>query len=230
MSRKTFKHNLVPYVELKTETILGQRYYVLPDGNTKLKSVTTIISEKSDKTALFEWRKRVGEETANRISTQAARRGTSVHAIAERYILNEEDFYKKEMPVNVESFKPIKEILDKHVDNILGIELPLYNKTLGCAGRTDLVAEYDGKLSIIDFKTSRKLKKEEWIENYFIQSTVYAMMFEWIYKIAVPQIVIIITVDDEKTPQTFVMERSKYVDRTLAMFMPPSMYEKTKRI
>ena len=215
---KKFKHNFVPFVELETETINGKRHYVLPDGVTKLKSVTTILSEKSDKTALFEWRKRVGDEEANRISNQAARRGTSIHKIAERYVLNEENIYKDQMPVNVDTFMSIKGVLDEHVDNILGIELPLYSKALGCAGRTDLVAEYDGKLSIIDFKTSRKLKKEEWIENYFLQSTVYAMMFEWTYKFSVPQIVIIISVDDEKTPQTFVMERSKYVDRVLEVF------------
>lgn len=215
---KKFKHNFVPFEELNTETIDGQRHYVLPDGITKLKSVTTIISEKSDKTALYEWRKRVGDEEANRISTQAARRGTSIHKIAERYVLNEENIYKDEMPINVETFKSIQNILDNHVDNILGVELPLYSKALKCAGRTDLVAEYDGVLSIIDFKTSRKLKKLEWIENYLLQSTVYSMMFEWTYKIAVPQFVIIIAVDDEKTPQTFVMERSKYVDKVLEVF------------
>ena len=215
---KKFKHNFVPFVELSTETIDGKRHYVLPDGITKLKSVTTIISEKSDKTALYEWRKRVGDEEANRISTQAARRGTSIHKIAERYVLNEENIYKDEMPINVETFKSIQNILDNHVDNILGVELPLYSKALKCAGRTDLVAEYDGVLSIIDFKTSRKPKKLEWIENYLLQSTVYSMMFEWTYKIAVPQFVIIIAVDDEKTPQTFVMERSKYVDKVLEVF------------
>ena len=215
---KKFKHNFVPFVELETETIDGQRYYVLPDGMTKLKSVTTILGEKTDKTALFEWRKRVGEEEANRISTQAARRGTSIHKIAERYVLNEENIYRDQMPINVETFKTIQSTLDEHVDNILGIELPLYSKALGCAGRTDLVAEYDGKLSIIDFKTSRKPKKEEWIENYFLQSTVYSMMFEWTYKFSVPQIAIIIAVDDEKTPQTFVMERSKYVNKVLEIF------------
>lgn len=215
---KKFKHNFVPFVELTTETIDGQRHYVLPDGITKLKSVTTIISEKSDKTALYEWRKRVGDEEANRISTQAARRGTSIHKLAERYVLNEENIYRDEMPINVEMFKTIKNTLDRHVDNILGVELPLYSKALKCAGRTDLVAEYDGRLSIIDFKTSRKPKKEEWIENYFIQSTVYSMMFEWTYKFSVPQIAIIIAVDDEKTPQTFVMERSRYVERVLEVF------------
>ena len=119
------------------------------------------------------------------------------------------------MPINVESFMPIKQILDQHVDNIYGIELPLYSRILGCAGRTDLVAEYDGIPSIIDFKTSRKLKKQAWIEGYFLQSTIYSMMFERIYKIEIPQIAIIITVDNEKTPQTFVMERSKFVNRVL---------------
>jgi genome maintenance exonuclease 1 len=215
---KKFNHMLVPYVELETTNIDGSRWYILPDGTTKLKSVTTILGEKLDKTALLEWRKRVGEEEANRISNQAARRGTSIHKIAERYVLNEENIYKDQMPINIETFKPIKETLDKYVDNIMGIELPLYSKSLGCAGRTDLVAEYDGVLSIIDFKTSRKPKKEEWIESYFLQSTVYSMMFEWTYKIAVPRIAIIITVDDEKTPQTFVMERSKYVERVLEIF------------
>jgi genome maintenance exonuclease 1 len=218
LSRKEFKHTLVPQISLTTQTINGQRYYVLPDGVTKLKSVTTILSEKLDKTALLEWRKRVGEEEANRISAQSTRRGNSIHKIAERYVLNEENIYQNEMPVNVESFQPIKSALDAHVDNILGVELPLCSKALGCAGRTDLVAEYDGKVSIIDFKTSKKLKKEEWIESYFLQSTVYSMMFERIYSISVPQIVIILTVDNERTPQTFVMERSRYVNRVIELF------------
>jgi genome maintenance exonuclease 1 len=203
---------------LTTQTINGQRYYLLPDGITKLKSVTTILSEKLDKTALLEWRKRVGEEEANRISAQSTRRGNSIHKIAERYVLNEENIYQNEMPVNVESFQPIKSALDDHVDNILGVELPLCSKALGCAGRTDLVAEYDGKVSIIDFKTSKKLKKEEWIENYFLQSTVYSMMFERIYSISVPQIVIVITVDDELEAQKFVMERSQYVNKVIELF------------
>jgi genome maintenance exonuclease 1 len=217
LSRKTFKHNFVPFVELSTENINGQRYYVLPDGVTKLKSVTTIIGEKTDKTALMEWKAKVGEAEAQRISTQAARRGTSVHSIAERYVLNESNYEGKEMPVNIETFKSIKPLIDKHVDNIFGIELPLYSKALKCAGRTDLVAEFDGKLSIIDFKTSRKPKREDWIENYFIQSTVYSMMFEWTYKISVPQIAIVIAVDNDK-PQIFVKDRANYVDRVLEVF------------
>lgn len=216
MSRKLFKHKLVPKIELTTETINGQRFYVLPDGITKLKSVTSILSEKLSKDSLLEWRKRVGEEEANRISTQAARRGTAVHNIAERYVLNEETYYApNEMPVNVESFKPIKDVLDKHVDNVLGVELPLCSKALGCAGRTDLVAEYNGVASIIDFKTSKKLKRSDWIENYFLQSTIYSMMFERIYAIGIPQIVIVITVDDDPVCQKFIMNRADYVNRAI---------------
>jgi genome maintenance exonuclease 1 len=207
---------LVPKWDLSTEYVDGQRYYVLPDGLTKLKSVTTVLGEKLDKTALLEWKKRIGEEEANRISKIATRRGNAIHSIAERYVLNEERYYSSnEMPVNVDSFIPIKAALDEHVDNILGVELPLWSKALGCAGRTDLVAQYDGITSIIDFKTSKKFKKEEWIESYFLQSTIYSMMFERLYSISVPQVVIIITVDDEISPQIFVKERANYVDRAI---------------
>jgi hypothetical protein len=213
--RKIFKANLVTPLDLKTEVIDNQRYYVLPDGVTKLKSVTTLLGEKLDKSALIKWRERVGEEEANRISVQATRRGNSVHAIAERYVLNEKDFLRGEMPSSVYSFAPIKDILNDHVDNIRGVEIALYSKALGCAGRTDLVAEYDGKLSIIDFKTSKRLKKEEWIEGYFLQSTIYSMMFQRLYREEINQIVIIITVDDEPSAQVFVKNRANYVNRVL---------------
>jgi len=220
LSRKTFKHQFVPVVDLTTETIDGQRHYVLPDGITKLKSVTTILGEKTDKTSLLEWRKRVGEEEANRISTQAARRGTAIHNMAEKYLLNEDmtPIFQKEMPINIETFQKIQPVLNEHVGTILGIETPLASKTLGCAGRTDLVAEYDGVLSIIDFKTSKRLKEESYIENYFLQATVYSMMFEWTYNLSVPQIVIIIAVDDESTPQIFIKERVYYIDKVLEIF------------
>ena len=119
----------------------------------------------------------------------------------------------------IETFDRIKNVLDENVDDILGIELPLFSTSLKCAGRTDVVAHYNGVPSIIDFKTSLKIKKEEWIEHYFIQSTVYSMMFEWTYKIKIPQIVIIISVDNEPVPQIFIKDRAQYVQRVLDMFV-----------
>ena len=214
--RKMFKHNLVPEIDIETTTIDGKRYYVLPNGE-KFRSVTTVLDGALDKTALHEWRKRVGHEEAQKITTQAARRGTAVHSIAERYVLNEENYLRGAMPSGIDAFKGVQTLLDEHVDNILGIELPLYSVALKTAGRCDLIAEFDGVPSVIDFKTSRKLKKEEWIESYFLQTTVYSMMFEWIYKIKIPQIAILIAVDHEP-PQVFVKERGQYVDRVLEIF------------
>lgn len=216
-SRKQFVHDLVPEIKLETEMIGGKRHYVLPNGK-KYKSVTTILDERTDKSALYEWRARVGEAEATKISTQAARRGTSIHAIAERYVLNEEDYFKKEMPSNIESFKKIQPIIDKSIDNIRGIELPLYSETLETAGRSDLIAEFDGTLSIIDFKTSRKLKKDDWIENYFIQATVYSLMFEELYSIPVTQLSIIIAVDHEE-PQIFVKKTKDFYKRVAEVFV-----------
>lgn len=214
--RKKFKHNLVNPIDLKQQMIDGKRYYTLPSGE-QFKSVTTVLSEKIDKTALYEWRKRVGKEEATKITVQAGRRGTSVHAIAERYLLNEEDIYKKEMPTNIDTFNSIKYIIDENVDNVYGVELPLFSKALKTAGKTDLVAKFNGTPSIIDFKTSRKTKKEEWIENYFLQSTIYSMMFEALYKIKIPQIAIIIAVDHED-PQLFVKDRGLYVNKVIELF------------
>lgn len=216
MTHKLFKHDFVTPHKLTQKVIDGKRHYVTEEG-LKFKSVTTVLSEKLDKTALFEWRKRVGNEEANKISTQAARRGTAFHGIAERYLLNEEKIFKNEMPINIESFKLIQPILDKNIDNIKGIELPLFSKILKTAGKTDLVADYNGTLSVIDFKTSRKIKKEEWIESYFLQATVYSMMYEYLYKTSVPQIVILISVDHEE-PQIFVKDRKDYVNRVIEIF------------
>ncbi len=214
--RKIFKHNILPEVEITTESIDGKRYYVLPNGK-KLRSVTTVLDGALDKTALMEWKKRVGKEEAQKITTQAARRGTAVHSIAERYVLNEEDYLKGAMPSGVDAFKGIQSLLDRHVDNILGVELPLYSVALRTAGRCDLIAEFDGVPSIIDFKTSRKLKQESWIESYFLQATTYSLMFEQMYKISVPQIAIMIAVDHEE-PQLFVKDRGYYVNRVLDIF------------
>lgn len=214
--RKTFKHDFVTEVSLTSVTTDSGRRYQLPNGHS-FPSVTTVLNNKLDKTGLMEWKAKVGEEKAAQISTQAARRGTAVHSLAENYVLNKEDYAKGAMPINVFTFQQIKKMLDEHVDNIKGVELPLYSYNLNAAGRTDLIAEFDGELSIVDFKTSRKPKKEEWIESYFLQTTAYAVMFEEIYKVHVPKLAILVAVDDEE-PQIFFKDKSVYIPKLLKVF------------
>ena len=214
--RKIFTHKLFEFEELPRVVIDGKRHYQLPDGSLA-KSVTTAIGDASDKTALYEWRKRVGEEEAQRISTQAANRGTSLHSICEYYLLNEERMPKKTMPINVDTFRKIQPLIDKHIDNIYGIEARLYSYQLKAAGTTDCIAEWDGVPSIIDFKTSKKTKKEEWIENYFLQATTYAMMTEERTGLKVPQLVILIAVDHEE-PQIFIRQAENYREKVIKIF------------
>lgn len=211
-----FEHSFYELQDLNAVVIDGNRYYELPDGS-KVKSVTTIIGEASDKSALEKWKKRVGEAEAQKISTQAANRGTALHAICESYMLNQ-DTPKDSMPINVEAFRQLKPLLDKNIGKVFGVESPLYSKTLQTAGRTDCVAEWNGVPSIIDFKTSKKPKKEEWIENYFIQTTTYALMFEERTGLKIPQIVVMIYVDHED-PQIFIKRAKDYYGRVRDIFI-----------
>jgi genome maintenance exonuclease 1 len=206
-----FNHLLSDLVKLPRRQVNGKRLYETPDG-LHYPSVTTITSQLSAK-GIAEWRARVGNAEANRISTQASNRGTSVHKLCEDYCMNL-DMDPKAQPSNIEMFKSIKSELDAHVDNIHSVEGFLYSNFLRVAGQVDLIAEYKGKLSIIDFKTSKKRKPEKWIQNYFIQESAYAFMYEERTDIRVPQLVTIIGVDDEPEPQVFVKnakERNEYL-------------------
>jgi genome maintenance exonuclease 1 len=194
--------------DLETETINGKRFYKTPEG-LLYPSVTTITGQHG-KDKILEWRKRVGEEEANRISTKASSRGTRVHKICENYLNNEIDYARKMMPDSAVMFKSIQPLLDKHVNNIHALEVPLYSHHLRVAGRVDCIAEYDGRLSVIDFKTSSKLKDESWIKGYFMQCSAYAVMYEERTGIPVPQIVIMIAVDSEH-PQVFIKKRNDYI-------------------
>ena len=201
--------------DLETETINGKRFYKTPEG-LLYPSVTTITSQHG-KDKIIEWRKRVGEEEANRISTRASNRGTKVHKICENYLNNEEDYARtnpahihKTMPDTIAMFKSLQPLLDEHVNNIHALEIPLYSHHLKVAGRVDCIAEYDGKLSIIDFKTSGKLKEESWIKGYFMQCSAYAVMYEERTGIPVSQIVIMIAVESEH-PQVFIKKRNDYI-------------------
>ena len=199
---------------LGCDTTPTGRFYFPPSGE-KFPSVTTVLGVQ-DKSGLLAWRARVGEEEAKRISVQAANRGSDVHLIAENYLNNEADYGKGRMPINLMTFNTLKPVLDARVDNIYFQEAPLYSRKIRTAGRVDLIAEFDGQLSIIDFKTSRKPKKAEWITGYFCQEAFYAAAFFELTGIPIRQIVTLVMVDDDQ-PQIFVEQPLKWLPQFLEL-------------
>lgn len=187
----------------------GTRYYVTPEGN-KYPSITTILAAYNIG-YIMEWRKRVGEEQANKISSQASGRGTRIHTLCEKYIDNKVPAFKS--PLDQEMFNKFKPTLHR-INNVYAQELRMYSDHLRIAGTVDCVAEFDGVLSVIDFKTSKRLKKKEDIENYFMQCSAYAVMFEEQFKIPVAQTVVAIAVDEEE-PQVFVERRDMHIKRLM---------------
>ena len=189
-----FNHVGNTLTELQTENIDGRRFYKTPNGNYQ--SITTLLSNLS-KDGISAWRKRVGEAEANRISTKASRQGTDVHALCEKYIKNEEGFLTESMPHLVEMFESIIPLLDR-VDNVHVTEGAMYSDELQLAGRTDLIAEFDGQLAIIDYKTSRRIKTWEMCASYFMQGAFYAHAYEERTGIPINNIVIIMAVENEE--------------------------------
>jgi genome maintenance exonuclease 1 len=210
---KNFEHLNIDlgYEDLSADTTDSGRVYSTPDG--KYPSITTVLSILSEE-GIRAWRARVGEEEANRISSRAATRGTNVHAIIEKYLNNEKDYADGYLPNIIENFKDIQSLLDNKIGKIYAQEVPLYSNHLRVAGRVDCVAEYNGAMSIIDFKTSRKLKKKEWIEGYFCQASAYAIMFEERTGIPITQLVVLIAVDNE-LPQVFIEHRDNWTKKLL---------------
>lgn len=208
---KTFKrlYNSPTLCDLERKEINGKRYYISPQGKA-LPSVTTFLGH-FKKDSIQAWRKRVGEEEANRISGRASRRGTKFHSLMESYLNNEDRFLSEDiMPDMKQSFWDMVPTLDR-IDNIHYTETMLFSETLGLAGQVDCIAEFDGIPSVIDFKTSSKLKKEDWITGYFEQCTCYSLMYEEMTGIKAKQIVVLISVDGEMQPQVFVKNRREYI-------------------
>lgn len=183
----------------------GTRFYVTPEGN-KYPSITTVLSEYNKK-YIMEWRRRVGDAEANRISGIASSRGTRIHKACEDYVNN--DPVKLTSPLDMEMFSKFKPILHR-INNVHAQELRMYSDHLRIAGTVDCVGEFDGVKSVIDFKTASRLKDKESIENYFMQCAAYAIMFEEKFGIPIAQIVVAIAVEGEE-PQIFVEKRDKYV-------------------
>jgi genome maintenance exonuclease 1 len=196
--------------DLNSETFPdGKRYYTLPDG-TRLPSVTTVLGAQK-KDAIIAWRKRVGEEEANRVSKKATSRGTGVHTLCEYYLNNETNLSQKEgvRPDAFEMFVSLKPLLNR-INNIWYQEQALWSKKLELAGRVDCIAEFDGVLSIIDFKTSKKIKTKNMIEDYYWQECAYALMLEEMIGEPVHQLVTIMAVEDEQ-PLLFIEKTEDHI-------------------
>lgn len=197
------------YKDLECETKESGRKYLTPKGE-RYPSITTVLSILSEK-SIAEWRARVGEEEANKISYRASTRGTAVHEIIEKYINNEGDYRKGYMPNVVDNFLAIKKILDTRIGKVYAQEVPLYSDHLKVAGRVDCVAEFDGRLSIIDFKTSKRFKSKHHVTSYFMQEAFYAIAWEEQTGIPIDQLVTLITVDGG-TSQVFIEKRDDWVE------------------
>jgi hypothetical protein len=201
-----FTHVEVQIPSLERETIDGVRYYDTPDGQ-KLVSITSIISH-LNREKFREWRARVGNEEANRVTKRATSRGTDMHTLVEHHLKNEE--LPTVQPLSEFLFKQAKPDL-RRIDNIHAIEQALYSKELGVAGTVDCIGEFDGELAIIDFKTSARPKPEEWIEDYYVQCAAYACMLYEMTGIMVKKFVIIMSCEDGECKVYEQYNKGKYI-------------------
>ena len=197
--------------DLKAVTTEDGRRYNTPSGEM-YPSVTTVLADYNKK-AIMEWRQRVGAEEANKIATRASNRGTKLHSLCETYLLGELSPKKvaSMMPLDKMMFKQLRPKLDEFVDNIYCLEQALYSHQLRMAGRVDLIAEWDNELAVIDFKSSTREKSEDKIQNYFMQCTAYALMFEEITGKTINKIVVAIATEEE-VPQIFIRDKSNYIN------------------
>ena len=204
--------NHVPAVlpPLERETFDGVRYYKVPDADefVKLVSITSITSF-WNREKFAKWRKKIGEDKANEITRKATSRGTDTHTLIEHYLLNEETLPEVQ-PISDFLYKIAKPTLN-NIDNIHALEGSLYSKQLGVAGTVDCIAEYDGELAVIDFKTSAAPKPRDWIDGYFVQAAAYACMYYELTGISVKKLVIIMTCENGDCVVYEERDKAKYI-------------------
>jgi len=204
-----FNHVDVTLPELERETIDGVRYYKVPDEDQLLKLVSiTSITSHFNKEIFINWRKKVGDEEADRVTKAATSRGTDMHTLVENYLSNQD--LPSVQPMSDFLFKIAKTDLNR-INNIYALEGSLYSKQLGIAGTVDCIAEYDGELAIIDFKTSKKPKPREWIEHYFVQCMAYGCMLYELTGISVKKLVIIMACENGECVVYEERDKSKYI-------------------
>ncbi len=204
-----FKHVNCDLPKLSRETIDGVRYYSVPDNDELLKLVSiTSVTSHHNREIFVNWRKKVGEEEANRITKKATKRGTDMHTLTEHYLKNEE--LPEVPPISEMLFKIAKSKLNL-INSIYALEGSLYSKQLGIAGTVDCIAEYDGELAIIDFKTSKKPKPREWVEHYFVQCMAYGCMLYELTGIMIKKLVIIMACENGECVVYEEYDKAKYI-------------------
>lgn len=214
-STEPFNHNWLPKQKIQQiNRPEGRRYLI--DNKYLYPSVTTVLGTLSNK-EIEEWKKAVGTIEADRVSKRATGLGTILHDRVERFLLNEVVQIPKTDFISVNNFKRLVPVLSR-INNIKLLEFPLYSHILKMAGTIDCCAEYEGELSVIDFKTSSRLKDKSEIDSYFIQTGIYSLMIEELYKIKINRLVIIMSINNE-TPKVFIDSRSNWLNE-IANLMP----------
>jgi|TARA_E500000318_G_scaffold107365_1_gene116530 CRISPR/Cas system-associated exonuclease Cas4 (RecB family) len=203
----TFNHIGIDYPSLSRETVDGVRYYDTPNGK-KLVSITSVISH-YNREIFREWRAKVGEKEANKVTKQATSRGTDMHTLAEYYLKNSK--LPSVQPLSEMLFKQAKPTLDK-IDNIHAQEQSLFSYELGVAGSVDCIAEYEGELAIIDFKTAKKPKPKKWVDHHFVQCAAYACMLYEMTGIMVKKFVIIMSCENGEVVVYEEYDKRKYIN------------------
>ena len=204
-----FDHVELNLPKLERETIDGVRYYSVPDEEELLRLVSiTSVTSYFNREIFINWRKKVGDEEADRVTKAATSRGTDMHTLVEHHLKNED--LPKVQPISDFLFKISKANLNR-INNIYALEGSLYSKQLGIAGTVDCIAEYDGELAIIDFKTSKKPKPREWIEHYFVQCMAYGCMLYELTGISVKKLVIIMACENGECVVYEERDKSKYI-------------------
>lgn len=202
---KLFRHRVIEIPECILDESGGAHIYMTPDGK-KLRSVTTMLNKtksNKDRKQLSDWRIRTGSSVAEYIMKTAAIIGTETHRLNENYINMERDYLKYSL-LSYAHHRKFIPFLNK-IKNVFGVEPKLFSDAMGLAGTADLVAEYGGKVSIIDYKTKRTKQRKEWMQDYFIQTTAYAKMWQELTGQHIEQLVILAS-SEQNTFQEFISE------------------------
>lgn len=189
----SFVYEPLKLPKLEREHIGDKRLYFSPDNKAKKFISITTITSFFNRHIFIDWRKKVGAEEADKITKAATTRGTDLHTLNECYL---QGITPPEVPdISKRLFEVNKSALDR-IGKIYGIELGMYSEYLGIAGTCDLVAEYDGELAIIDYKTSKKPKPRAWLEHYFVQCCAYAFMLKELTGMEVKKFIIIMSCEN----------------------------------